>query len=129
MIDYRCKISSDVHCLAHAAPDNSGAQTRLRAPVCLLKTCSPVEAAVRLHHRLVFIHPFANANGRHARIMADTLLIRVYPSDAIDWTAGFNFQKMSERRRAYIAALKAADNHDLAPLLAFAGLLPKDKGA
>jgi hypothetical protein len=27
---------------------------------------------------------------------------------------------MSERRAAYIAALKAADNHDIGPLLAFA---------
>ena len=28
----------------------------------------PDEAALRLHHRLVQIHPFPNGNGRHARL-------------------------------------------------------------
>jgi Fic-DOC domain mobile mystery protein B len=42
------------------------------------KTYSPIEAAVRFHHRLVEIHPFPNGNGRHARIMADVILDRVY---------------------------------------------------
>jgi Fic-DOC domain mobile mystery protein B len=37
-------------------------------------TYQPVEAAARLHHRLVFVHPFSNGNGRHARIMADVVL-------------------------------------------------------
>jgi fido (protein-threonine AMPylation protein) len=31
----------------------------------------PDEIAVRLHHRLVMIHPFPNGNGRHARLLAD----------------------------------------------------------
>ena len=34
------------------------------------------EVAVRFHHRLVWIHPFANGNGRHARVMADILVER-----------------------------------------------------
>ena len=29
-------------------------------------TYVPREAAVRLHHRIVLVHPFANGNGRHA---------------------------------------------------------------
>lgn len=33
----------------------------------------PDEVAVRLHHRLVAIHCFANGNGRHARLVADVL--------------------------------------------------------
>ena len=33
------------------------------------------EIAVRLHHRLVAIHPFPNGNGRHARMMADLYLL------------------------------------------------------
>src|SRR3546814_6688457 len=37
-------------------------------------TYDPDEAAVRLHHRLVSIHPFPNGNGRHARRMADLLI-------------------------------------------------------
>ncbi|WP_292186138.1 hypothetical protein [Mesorhizobium sp.] len=43
-------------------------------------------------------------------------------ADPIDWTAGFDLQRMNERRAAYIAALKAADQHDIGPLLTFVGL-------
>jgi Fic-DOC domain mobile mystery protein B len=32
------------------------------------------EAAARLHHRLVMIHPFPNGNGRHARAWCDLLM-------------------------------------------------------
>src|ERR1035437_9005266 len=38
---------------------------------------SPDEIAVRFHHRLVFIHPFANGNGRHSRLMAAVLVERL----------------------------------------------------
>ena len=34
-------------------------------------TYPPDEIAVRFHHRLVFIHPFPNGTGRHARLAAD----------------------------------------------------------
>src|SRR5262245_41689226 len=70
------------------------------------KSYAPSEAAVRLHHRLVKIHPFPNGNGRHARIMADTVLDRVYGAKPIDWAGGHDLQKMNERRAAYIAALR-----------------------
>jgi Fic-DOC domain mobile mystery protein B len=39
-------------------------------------TYSAEEAAVRLHHRMVWIHPFENGNGRHARLLADLYLFR-----------------------------------------------------
>src|ERR1035441_5056765 len=84
------------------------------------KTYTPLEAAVRLHHRLTQIHPFPNGNGRHARIMADAMLKRVYAAPAIDWAGGYDLQKMNERREAYIAALKAADRGDIGPLMKFA---------
>lgn len=83
-------------------------------------TYSPVEAVVRLHHRMVFIHPFPNGNGRHARIMADVVLTRVYGAEPIDWGGGHDLQKMNDRRATYIAAPRVADRGDLAPLLAFA---------
>jgi Fic-DOC domain mobile mystery protein B len=82
-------------------------------------TYRPIEAAARLHHRLVYIHPFPNGNGRHARIMADTVLSEVYGSAVIDWAAGEDLQRLGERRLFYIAALKAADRNDFAPLMAF----------
>lgn len=84
-------------------------------------TYEPTEAAVRLHHRLAYIHSFPNGNGRHARIMADTVLANIYKAEPIDWAGGNDLQKMNERRTAYIAALKAADKGDIAPLMAFAG--------
>jgi Fic-DOC domain mobile mystery protein B len=90
------------------------------------KTYPASEAAVRLHHRLVKIHPFPNGNGRHARVMADIVLDRVYRAKPIDWAGGYDLQKMGERRTAYIAALKAADNDDIGPLMEFIG--PHDDG-
>jgi len=87
-------------------------------------TYPALEAAIRLHHRLVQIHPFPNGNGRHARIMADTVLVCVYNAKAIDWAGGHDLQKMNARRVAYIAALKAADQGDIGPLIRFAG--PRD---
>ena len=43
------------------------------------ETYSSYEAAIRFHHRLVWIHPFPNGNGRHARIMADVMMINFHP--------------------------------------------------
>lgn len=92
-------------------------------------TYAPSVAAVTLHHRLVKIHPFANGNGRHARIMADTVLKKVYGAEPIDWTAGHDLQKLGERRRAYIKALQAADGENYGPLLAFIGPRPDLPGS
>ena len=86
------------------------------------KSYSATEGAIRLHHRLVQIHPFPNGNGRHARIMADTVLTRVYGARPIDWAGGHDLQKMNHRRSSYIAALRAADREDFGLLLAFVGL-------
>lgn len=86
------------------------------------RTYPPSEAAIRFHHRLVKIHPFPNGNGRHARIMADAMLDRVYKAKPIDWAGGYDLQKMGERRSAYIDALKAADKDDISPLIEFIGL-------
>ena len=83
------------------------------------KTYPPLEAAARLHHRLVEIHPFPNGNGRHARIMADAILDRVYGTKPIDWAGGHDLQKMNVRRTEYIAALKSADAGDYAPMIHF----------
>ena len=78
----------------------------------------PAEIAVRLHHQLVFIHPFANGNGRHARLMAD-ILMEDFGGDLLTW-GQVSLVTKSETRDTYIAALKCADNHDIAPLMSFA---------
>ena len=78
----------------------------------------PDEIAVRLHHRLVQVHPFSNGNGRHARLMADLLVMRL-GRERFSWgSAGLHDAGVVRRR--YIEALKAADNHDVNPLLLFA---------
>jgi Fic-DOC domain mobile mystery protein B len=86
------------------------------------KTYDPQEIALRFHHRLVHIHLFPNGNGRHARIMADTLLTRALGTDPIDWTGGHGPKTMSIRREEYISALREADKGDYGPLLCFIGI-------
>ena len=78
------------------------------------------EIAVRLHHRLVQLHPFPNGNGRHARLLADLLVERL-GGQAFSWGGG-SLADAGTLRQRYIAALRAADGHDIAPLLAFARL-------
>jgi Fic-DOC domain mobile mystery protein B len=81
------------------------------------------EIAVRFHHRLVAIHAFPNGNGRHARLMADLLAERL-GQPRFTWgsrrLANDSLTDASPVRHDYIAALQAADAHDIAPLLAFA---------
>jgi Fic-DOC domain mobile mystery protein B len=86
------------------------------------ETYDPKEAAVRFHHRLVYIHPFPNGNGRHARFYADALLEKVYGTDWIDWSGGYDLQQMNVRRNQYINALRAADAGNYDPLFDFAGV-------
>ncbi|WP_332774052.1 mobile mystery protein B [Phenylobacterium sp.] len=82
------------------------------------KTYPPDEIAVRFHHRLVAIHPFPNGNGRHARLAADLLSVQL-GGTRFSWGRR-NLVEAPETRRAYVAALQAADGHDIMPLLAFA---------
>lgn len=77
------------------------------------------EIAVRLHHRMVVIHPWPNGNGRHARLLAD-LLIAARGGTALTWGAGLDLVQPGQARAQYITALQAADQNDYRPLLAFA---------
>jgi Fic-DOC domain mobile mystery protein B len=83
------------------------------------KTYSMDEAAVRFHHRLVAIHPWPNGNGRHARLMAD-ILVCSHGGKPFTWGANDNLAESGTPRRRYLDALRAADNGDIKPLLAFA---------
>jgi Fic-DOC domain mobile mystery protein B len=78
----------------------------------------PDEIAVRFHHRLTVIHPFPNGNGRHARLMTDILLIHLLTQQRFTWGSG-NLVSAGDCRQQYINALRAADLHDYAALLAF----------
>jgi Fic-DOC domain mobile mystery protein B len=82
-------------------------------------TYEPVEMAVRLHHRLVSIHPFPNGNGRLSRFLADLVLTRHFRTDRLTWGGG-ELGSEDPRRQQYIEALHAADRHNYAPILEFA---------
>lgn len=77
----------------------------------------PDEIAARFHHKLVWIHCYPNGNGRHGRLAADLLLTSL-DRPRFSW-GSTNLVDVSESRRSYVAALRAADRHDIAPLLAF----------
>lgn len=75
------------------------------------------KAVVLFHHRLTRIHPFANGNGRHARMLADVMMRR-HDLPPFTWGRGDLFHP-GEARAAYIAALREADGGHAGPLLAF----------
>lgn len=75
------------------------------------------EIAARFHHRLVSIHPLPNGNGRHARLATDLLLAGL-GQPRFSW-GRVNLVDAGKTRRAYVAALRAADGHDIQPLLEF----------
>lgn len=78
----------------------------------------PDESAVRFHHRLVSVHPFPNGHGRWSRLAADLLIVQQSGS-RFSWGRA-DLRPAGNVRRAYIDALHAADDHDMAPLIAFA---------
>jgi Fic-DOC domain mobile mystery protein B len=78
----------------------------------------PDEIAVRFSHRLVAIHPFPNGNGRFSRLVGD-LLARQLERPVFTW-GRISLVDAGATRRAYVEALRAADAHDIAPLLVFA---------
>lgn len=82
------------------------------------QTYEPDETALRFHHRLVAIHPFPNGNGRHARLAADLLIVQL-GGRRFTWGSA-SLIEPAETRRDYVRALRAADGHDIGPLLAFA---------
>ena len=78
------------------------------------------EIAVRFHHRLVWIHPFPNGNGRHARLLADVIAVK-HGREEFTWGAKA-LVDAGPARAEYIRCLKAADakNEDIQGLLKFA---------
>ncbi len=76
-----------------------------------LQKDDPREIAARIHHRLAWIHPFPNGNGRWARMIAN-LYLHKKKIPMIQWPVE---QKIF--RPQYLKALKAADGGDHAPLL------------
>jgi Fic-DOC domain mobile mystery protein B len=75
---------------------------------------SMLEQAVLIHHRAVQIHPFRNGNGRWSRMLSN-IWLRIHQCPIVEWPAGIGLE--SPIRSEYLACLRAADAHDMAPLL------------
>jgi Fic-DOC domain mobile mystery protein B len=77
------------------------------------------ESAVRLHHRFFAIQPWANGNGRHARLLADILVVS-QGEEPLTWGARSAHGELRSAREEYADAVKAADSGDMDALKAFA---------
>ena len=82
------------------------------------QTYSADEIAIRFHHRLVQIHSFPNGNGRHARLLADLLVMKL-GQRSFTWGAR-DLVKAGEARTKYLEAIRAADGGDIKLLFTFA---------
>lgn len=83
------------------------------------KTYQPIELAVRLHHRLVSVHPFPNGNGRVSRMVAD-LYLEYRKQPAFSWGSSAALVENSNNRKEYLAALREADKGKYERLIRFA---------
>ena len=73
-----------------------------------LNTVNKVIAAAASHHRLTWIHPFLDGNGRVTRLFTHAYLIRAQIDGHGLWTVSRGF---SRNRNAYLSALQGADEH------------------
>ena len=83
------------------------------------KQMSEDEIAVRFKHRVVLIHPFANGNGRHSRLMGDILISKYFKKPVFTW-GGASISKPGEARKNYLLAIRKADSGSYEHLIRFA---------
>jgi Fic-DOC domain mobile mystery protein B len=70
------------------------------------KTFAVDDALLRFHHQLSRIHTFANGNGRHARMIADVVAVKLGQPE-FAWGAGKELVAEGDARTRYLAALRA----------------------
>lgn len=75
--------------------------------------------AISYKHRIVQIHPFANGNGRHSRLMADIIIEKLLGGEVFSW-GGVNLSRSTDTRKTYIDAIITADGGNIKPLVEFA---------
>ena len=83
------------------------------------KVMSIDEIVVRFHHQLVLIHAFPNGNGRHARLIADALIVNL-GGKRFSWGSNTAIPNLDVVRQNYLSALRTADKGDITPLMYFA---------
>jgi excisionase family DNA binding protein len=70
----------------------------------------PIELAAIFHHRLVYIHPFFEGNGRVARLLMNCVLLKYgYPFVVV----------LRNDRGRYYRTLREADHSNLSPFVNF----------
>ncbi|AKM79850.1 MAG: Filamentation induced by cAMP protein Fic [Candidatus Beckwithbacteria bacterium GW2011_GWB1_47_15] len=99
----------------HTPPDASAVSAAMNKLISWLgknrHRLHPIELAARLHHQLVFIHPFLDGNGRTARLVMNLILMRkAYPLAVI----------LKNDRQKYYRVLQEADKNNYQPLIRFA---------
>ncbi|MEI8280757.1 MAG: mobile mystery protein B [Bacteroidota bacterium] len=77
------------------------------------------EIAIRLKHRIVLIHCFANGNGRHSRLIADIIVEKVFGKKVFSW-GSVQLVQQGIARAGYLQALREADKGNYEPLIVFA---------
>ncbi|MGI4872012.1 MAG: Fic/DOC family protein [Janthinobacterium lividum] len=63
------------------------------------------------HHKLVFIHPFTNGNGRTARLLTNALAYNYGYDEVLLYQ-----REASDSRKKYLQAIQLGDNYDLSEL-------------
>ncbi len=69
-------------------------------------------AAASAHHRMVWIHPFLDGNGRVARLMTHAMLLKALDTDAI-WSASRGFARNVDEYKGLLAACDLPRRNDL----------------
>lgn len=77
------------------------------------------ELATNFHHKLVWIHPFVNGNGRHARLATEILATKLKHKLPTWGITLINKVEKSEIRKSYIEGLKLADKGEIGTLKDF----------
>ncbi|HSX10973.1 MAG TPA: mobile mystery protein B [Chlamydiales bacterium] len=73
-----------------------------------------LEMSARIHHRLAWIHPFPNGNGRFSRFVSNLFLFS-FRQPLPTWPGGLD--RDSSHRRQYLKTLQEADKGDFRPLV------------
>ncbi len=77
-----------------------------------LGRANAILAAAAAHHRLVWIHPFLDGNGRVARLMTHAMLLTALDSGAI-WSVSRGFARSDGRYKELLAACDMRRRNDL----------------
>ena len=79
---------------------------------CRLGKTDSILAAAPAHHRLVWIHPFVDGNGRVARLMSHAALLEALDTGAV-WSVAGGLARNVEEYKRHLAACDAPRRHDL----------------